>query len=367
MLEPETNYAHSADLKQAYLRHLPERIGAIGEHWNRLIQGEWSQAGLNRLFQRIQDLAGSAGKFALVQVSDNVLTLESRLNPLLDERVTPSEGLLRDISALIRRLRSAADGMELTSIIREQQEFVGIPIVFVSGEQNTAKQLDALSLGGDDSIAKPIRPRHLIATIKNRIQRVRALRDQTAFQGHRDPVTRLFNRRHFFERLDSAVAANRSQAGSLGVLYAQLDRHEEIRTQFGVDHIDALLAQIGSVVAARTEPQDVCARTDGAGFAVLAMRPLEPQPGPTGAGPGRQRGRTRLRQRRPAVPTHPEPGPVLPRYRHRGRLQPGEPGCQILRPGPSSGWQPGKGSQWKQRGDRTGRGARTPGHPNPVA
>ena len=51
------------------------------------------------------------------------------------------------------------NGIELTTIIRDHKEFVTIPIVFVSGEQNTDKQLDALSVGGDDFIAKPIRPK----------------------------------------------------------------------------------------------------------------------------------------------------------------------------------------------------------------
>ena len=50
------------------------------------------------------------------------------------------------------------NGIELTTIIRDHQEFAAIPIVFLSGEQNADKQLDALSVGGDDFVAKPIRP-----------------------------------------------------------------------------------------------------------------------------------------------------------------------------------------------------------------
>ncbi|MGD2116865.1 MAG: response regulator [Chromatiales bacterium] len=68
-----------------------------------------------------------------------------------------------------------ANGLELTTIIRDDLRFTAIPIVFLSGETDPDKQLDALELGGDDFISKPIRPRHLISVVNNRIQRTREL------------------------------------------------------------------------------------------------------------------------------------------------------------------------------------------------
>ncbi len=68
-----------------------------------------------------------------------------------------------------------ANGAELTRVIREHPEFVSTPIVFLSGEQHTDKKLNALSFGADDFLSKPIRPKHLIKTIKNRVTRARTL------------------------------------------------------------------------------------------------------------------------------------------------------------------------------------------------
>lgn len=68
-----------------------------------------------------------------------------------------------------------ADGLELTTIIRDDLQYMATPIIFLSGETDQDKQIDALLLGGDDFISKPIRPKHLIATIKNRIHRTRDL------------------------------------------------------------------------------------------------------------------------------------------------------------------------------------------------
>ena len=68
-----------------------------------------------------------------------------------------------------------ANGAELTKVIREHPEFVSTPIVYLSGEQHTDKKLNALSFGADDFLSKPIRPKHLIKTIKNRVSRARTL------------------------------------------------------------------------------------------------------------------------------------------------------------------------------------------------
>ncbi|MFI0459992.1 MAG: PleD family two-component system response regulator, partial [Candidatus Thiodiazotropha endolucinida] len=66
-----------------------------------------------------------------------------------------------------------ASGTELTTVIREDNEFLDVPIVFLSGEQDLDKQLSALSFGGEDFLSKPIAPKHLITTVTNRIRRAR--------------------------------------------------------------------------------------------------------------------------------------------------------------------------------------------------
>ncbi|MEM9305543.1 MAG: response regulator, partial [Pseudomonadota bacterium] len=65
------------------------------------------------------------------------------------------------------------DGMELTAIIRENEAFIHTPIVFLSGEEDQDLQFDALLAGGDDFLAKPVRPKHLISAVKNRVKRSR--------------------------------------------------------------------------------------------------------------------------------------------------------------------------------------------------
>jgi PAS domain S-box-containing protein len=64
-------------------------------------------------------------------------------------------------------------GLELAAILREQEEYRQLPILFLSGDGDVAKQMLALNLGGDDYLVKPVDPRHLVAATTARAHRAR--------------------------------------------------------------------------------------------------------------------------------------------------------------------------------------------------
>ena len=67
------------------------------------------------------------------------------------------------------------NGIELATLIRQQPEFVRIPIVFLSAETSLDKQAQALGQGGDDFIIKPVTPAALISAAQSRARRYRSL------------------------------------------------------------------------------------------------------------------------------------------------------------------------------------------------
>lgn len=67
-------------------------------------------------------------------------------------------------------------GIELTARIREQRGRDFIPIIFLSGEEDRDAQLDAIAIGGDAFLMKPILPRHLVSEVMTRAQRARDLK-----------------------------------------------------------------------------------------------------------------------------------------------------------------------------------------------
>lgn len=68
-----------------------------------------------------------------------------------------------------------ASGTELTDRIRRHPRFAHTPVVFLTGDADPERQMEALEHGGDDYIVKPVRPRLLIAAIRNRAARARLL------------------------------------------------------------------------------------------------------------------------------------------------------------------------------------------------
>ncbi|MBF0564331.1 MAG: response regulator [Nitrospirae bacterium] len=67
-------------------------------------------------------------------------------------------------------------GMDVARVVRQIEEYVSIPIVFLSSESDVDKQLRAMSVGGDDFLNKSIQVEHLISSVTIRAERMRIIR-----------------------------------------------------------------------------------------------------------------------------------------------------------------------------------------------
>ena len=64
-------------------------------------------------------------------------------------------------------------GPELAQVIRQDDNWAQMPIMFLSTEFDLSRQLNAMNLGGDDFLTKPIAPGHLVSAITARARRAR--------------------------------------------------------------------------------------------------------------------------------------------------------------------------------------------------
>ena len=67
-----------------------------------------------------------------------------------------------------------SNGIEIAQRIRESGHAF-LPIVFLSGELDPDLRFDAIRMGADDFITKPVKPRHLVTAVESRIHRARQL------------------------------------------------------------------------------------------------------------------------------------------------------------------------------------------------
>ncbi|MFZ5897009.1 MAG: diguanylate cyclase [Myxococcota bacterium] len=86
----------------------------------------------------------------------------------------------------------------------------------------------------------------------------------------RDPLTRLYNRRYFEERLRSELSFARRHDVPLAVLLVDIDHFKRVNDEFGHPTGDQVLKLVASSMLAVTRPEDVLARYGGEEFILLA-------------------------------------------------------------------------------------------------
>ncbi len=165
-----------------------------------------------------------------------------------------------------------ASGTELTTVIREQSEFVDTPIVFLSGEQDRDKQLKALSFGGEDFLSKPIAPKHLISTVTNRIQRALQLTHRLGEFATNEDESGLFTRKYLLERVDTLLSSGTFDKKVAAVLYLDIDNADEVLNLVGIGGMDVVLAEIGTHLSQTLQPNDVLSRFGDSSIGLLTIQ-----------------------------------------------------------------------------------------------
>jgi len=156
-------------------------------------------------------------------------------------------------------------GVELATAIRQQEAFVGIPIVFLSQERLRSLQLEAMRHGGDDFITKPVDPEHLVSIVSTRAQRGRILRSHMV----RDSLTGLLNHSSILDRLAPELA--RAKRGDEPLSYAMLDldHFKNVNDSFGHSAGDRVLRSLARMLQQRLRKTDLIGRYGGEEFAII--------------------------------------------------------------------------------------------------
>ncbi|MGH8032574.1 MAG: EAL domain-containing protein [Luteimonas sp.] len=129
-------------------------------------------------------------------------------------------------------------GTELTAMIRANAAFAHTPIVFLTGDDDPERQFEALQVGADDFLSKPVRPRHLVAAIESRARRARMLQRQRSSEG-RHPVTGLHTRTAMLQRLGAAIPGDNRGA----VYFIEIESTAALRERYGYAALEATLTE----------------------------------------------------------------------------------------------------------------------------
>lgn len=157
------------------------------------------------------------------------------------------------------------DGPDIARAVRMDGQFLGIPLVFLSSEDNRGVQLGAMRDGGDDFLVKPIEPRHLIESVQIRARRYRELRNAMLT----DPLTHVLNRRALIAGIEREFARARRLQAPLSAAVLDLDRFKQINDSQGHHVGDTVLKGLTQLLRQRLRKSDLIGRLGGEEFMVV--------------------------------------------------------------------------------------------------
>ena len=156
-------------------------------------------------------------------------------------------------------------GVEVTRVIRQHEEFLSTPVVYLSGDSSIALQVDALRLGGDHFLTKPFNPVILNAVVKSKIDRYRTLRRSMTM----DSLTGLLNHLTSKQRLDAAAKAAEADRTSLCVAMIDIDHFKNVNDTYGHPLGDQVIRSLAWLLKQRLRKTDVVGRYGGEEFLVI--------------------------------------------------------------------------------------------------
>ena len=207
---------------------------------------------------------------------------DSRAQALHTERLLNSAGIVtRTLLDPIQAMGELADfqpdliildmympgctGTELAKVIRHNDRYVSVPIIYLSAEDDLDKQLDAMSEGGDDFLTKPIKPRHLITTVRNRAARARNLKARMV----RDSLTGLYNHTHILQLLEDCCFRARRENQRLCFAMLDIDHFKKVNDSHGHPMGDRVIKSLALFLKQRLRKTDYIGRYGGEEFAIV--------------------------------------------------------------------------------------------------
>ncbi|MBF0262678.1 MAG: response regulator, partial [Magnetococcales bacterium] len=159
----------------------------------------------------------------------------------------------------------ACNGRDLARLIRQIPDYVGLPIVFLSGETDRKKQDSAMRIGAEGFLTKPVQPADLITAVAVRAERMRTLRSLMT----RDSLTGLFNHTTTSQLLDNAIASAQRTDTTLCFSMIDIDHFKSVNDTHGHPMGDQVILALSRVLQQRLRNSDVVGRYGGEEFAVI--------------------------------------------------------------------------------------------------
>jgi len=162
------------------------------------------------------------------------------------------------------------DGLAVTRRLRAELQ-PQPQVVVLSGEERQQARFNALRVGVDDFLTKPIRPRHLVTAVRSRIKRVRALGKQLTRR--RGDATGYMRRGAFLDHLRERKASTLATEMSSVLLVVSVDQGSDLQERLSLSVGHELEQAVAMRLASNFADSDRYCLIQEFGFGVYIDRP----------------------------------------------------------------------------------------------
>jgi two-component system cell cycle response regulator len=168
------------------------------------------------------------------------------------------------------------DGLRLCSQLRSLPEGRHVPILVVVSDGDRRKLTQALEMGVNDYLTRPVDKNELVARVRTQLRKKRyadRLRHNVQLSlemAITDQLTGLHNRRYMSRHLDTLMSNARKSERPLAFVIMDIDYFKQVNDTYGHDIGDEVLKEFAARIAANTRGIDLACRYGGEEF-VVAM------------------------------------------------------------------------------------------------
>jgi diguanylate cyclase (GGDEF)-like protein len=158
-------------------------------------------------------------------------------------------------------------GPELAQIIRLNDDWLRVPIIYLSAETDITRQMSALLKAGDDFVTKPISDNALVAAVFARAQRARLLSNALS----RDSLTGLLKHADIKEQVAIELERALRSGNQASVVMLDIDHFKKVNDSYGHPAGDNVIRALANLLRQRLRRVDSLGRYGGEEF--LAVLP----------------------------------------------------------------------------------------------
>ncbi len=167
------------------------------------------------------------------------------------------------------------DGFAFLDRFGEVNGVAEVPVIVLTGQDDLESKVQALESGASDYLTKPFAEAELVARVKVHLnlkrlrEELHEANDRLREMVDRDPLTGVFNQRHWRNLVARELDRSRRHGGVLSVIVADADHFKRVNDRFGHVAGDLVLKSIARAFVDSLRSHDSVGRYGGEEFVVL--------------------------------------------------------------------------------------------------